>query len=321
MEGVEVLTARVPGSTNRFMVLNPAGERAEVEWNAVKNSFRYSAEAGDPLHYRPVIEALLQKRQLDSDGFAPAASWMAETLAHRYPLALERIVRTHTRVTLNPATVLISLDNQHVHSGWLVKKGSQLVTIGGTHGGLDDLCSDGILLSSFSPTPDTTTSRVAGLFDDFPGLRNYRAEESGAEWIRGEEQALTRIARTPLDRGPPGIPGDAVLLRIWTPNFARLSKDVPVEFTVASTRHDLPARNRRGDCALRASPEQTLILTSAISLPDNSPSERAYALPPELILAPHEAYRISGRIRDRKKIVRIFKFTFRTDSRGIPVAD
>ena len=164
LEGVDVLTARASSQTNRFIVMDAKGGRAIIDWNPAKNSFRYSAERGDPLAYLPVVEALTQKNQFDSDGFATSDAWMAETIAHRYPLALERIVRGHTQVTLNPATILISLDNRYVHASWLIKKGSEFVRFGGTHGGLDDLNSNGILLSSFAPTPDTSTSRVAALF-------------------------------------------------------------------------------------------------------------------------------------------------------------
>ena len=237
LKGVDVLTARFPGQTNRFIVMNSKGERAIIEWNPAKNSFRYSTETGDPINYLPVVEALSQKNRLDADGFATADDWMAETMTHRYPLALERIVRGHTRVTLNPATILISLDNHYVHAGWLVKTGSELVTFGGTHGALDDLNSDGMLLSSFAPTRDTSSSRVAGLFDGFPGLRNYRAEENGAEWITGKEQALTRIARVPLDRDRRMLPGDEVFLRIWTPSFTHLGIETPVELTVKKVGH------------------------------------------------------------------------------------
>ena len=91
------------------------------------------------------------------------------------------------RVTLNPATILISLDNHYIHSGWFVKAGSDVVTFGGTHGALDDLNSDGILLCNFAPTHDTASDRVAGLFDDFSRVVNYRATEDGAEWIYGKE--------------------------------------------------------------------------------------------------------------------------------------
>ena len=243
----------MPGQANRFIVMNSKGERAIIEWNPAKNSFRYSTETGDPINYRPVVEALSQKNQLDADGFATADAWMAETLAHRYPLALERIVRGHTRVTLNPATILISLDNDYVHASWLIKKGSEFVRFGGTHGALDDLNSNGILLSSFAPTQDTSSGRVAALFDGFQGRRDYRAEENGAEWVSGEAQALTTIARVPLDWGRRMLPSGAVFLRIWTPRFTHLGVEAPVDVTVKKARHflrraDPPGRSQTNGC-------------------------------------------------------------------------
>jgi len=195
---------------------------------------------GDPIGYCPVAASLSKKRLLDADGFATADCWMAETMDHHYPLALERIVRGFTHVTLNPATILVSLNNGYVNAGWLVNKGSQLVTLGGTHGGLGDHDSDGILLSNFTPTTDTSTSRVAGLFDDFAGLRNYRASENGAEWVTAKEQALTRIARAPFDTNCQSLPGDAVVLRVWTPSFARMDLNARVEVTIKKA-HASPA--------------------------------------------------------------------------------
>jgi hypothetical protein len=102
---------------------------------------------------------------------------MAETLIHQYPLALERIVRGHTSVTLNPASIILSLNNNYVHSGWLLGRGIALVRSGGTHGALDDINSTGVLLSSFARTKDTSSSRVAAAFDEFKGRRDSRAAE------------------------------------------------------------------------------------------------------------------------------------------------
>ena len=69
-----------------------------------------------------MVEALSEKNGLDADGFATTDAWMAETITHRYPLALERIVRGHTQITLNPATILISLDNDmFTPDGWSKK--------------------------------------------------------------------------------------------------------------------------------------------------------------------------------------------------------
>jgi hypothetical protein len=320
LEGVDVLSARAADRTNRIIVMDAKGDRASIDWNAAKNSYRYSAERGDPLAYLPVVEALAQKNQIDSDGFATSDAWMAETIGHRYPLALERIVRGHTQVTLNPATILISLDNHYAHASWLIKKGSEFVRFGGTHGGLDDLNSNGILLSNFAPTQDTSTSRVAGLYEGFPGLRNYRAEGSGAEWISSQGQTLTRIARVPLDRDCRMLPSDGVFLRIWTPSFAHLGNDAPVEIMVEKAEHFVPAHIRRGDPEPLASPEKHWTLHLPLSLPGNCAYERVYARPPDLILEPQKAYRISGRFRDQKRDLQIFKFDFRTDSRGLPAA-
>ena len=342
LKGVDVLTAIFPGRTNQFIVMNSKSERAIIEWNPARNSYRYSPERGDPINYLPMVEALSQKHRLDADGFASADDWMAETMTNRYPLALERIVRGHTRVTLNPATILISLNNHYVHSGWLVKRGSELVTFGGTHGALDDLNSDGMLLSSFAPTRDTSSSRVAGRYDFFPGLRNFRAEENGAEWITGKEQALTRIARVPLDWDRQMLVDDEIYLRIWTPNFAHLDLAAPVELTVKKTGQYSGAQFRRGnpplnhasesyEAALIGGPaqgnpqpmdasERHFTLNQPVSFPDPCPYERVYALPAGLALEPQKEYSISGQVLDQEKNFQIFEFTFRTDSRGLPVA-
>ena len=175
LKGVDLVTARLPDQTNCFIVRSSKGEEARIEWNPERNSYKYHMGAGDPLDYRGVANALASKGAFDACGFATADDWMRETLNHRYPLALERIVHGHTRVALNPASILLSLDNAYVHSGWLIKRGIDLVKSGGTHGGLDDTSSCGVLLSTFAPTKDTSTGRVAALFDGFKGRRDYRS--------------------------------------------------------------------------------------------------------------------------------------------------
>lgn len=179
LKGVDIVTAQEPDRTNQFLIMNSNGERALIEWNSAQNSFRYSVERGDPLGYLPVVAALAKKNELDSAGFASADAWMAETLTRHYPVALERIVRGHTRVALNPAPIIVSLKNGYVHCGFIIKRGLALTKSGGTHGALDDINSDGILLSSFEPTKDTSSSRVAALFDTFQGRRDAR------DWAKG----------------------------------------------------------------------------------------------------------------------------------------
>ena len=321
LRGVDVLTALLTGTTNRFAVVNSKGERATIEWNVARNSYRYSPETGDPINYRTVVRALSRKNQLGADGFASADAWMTETLTHRYPLALERIARGHTRNTLNPATILISLNNDFVHASWFVKKGSEFVKFGGTHGGLDDLNSNGILLSSFAPTRDTSTGRLPALFDGFPGLRDYRVQETGADWVRSEGQALARSPRAPveLDCDCDNVSRDKVLLRIWTPGFTGLQTQPRVEVKVEKVLHFPPERSHRGAPMPPGSWEQRLTLPAPISLPDKCAYERIYAFPAELRLEPQKLYRMSGKIHAGENYMRNFKFLFHTDSRGVPL--
>jgi hypothetical protein len=307
MAGVDLLAAPVPGQTNRFLVFNARGERADLRWRPAENSFSYQPQTGDPLHYQPVVAALGQARRLDENGFASADAWLAATITNRYPLAPERIVRGLTRATLNPATILISLDNRYVNDNWLTEKGSRLVTCRSTHGGLDDLCSDGILLSNFAPTRDTSTARVAGQFEDFPGVRNFRARESGAELVTKSEQALVRIAHVPFDREFEQLPGGGVYLRIWSPELAPLADAVPVAVAIQKIPRYSTSPGPR-----------ELVLDSPLAFRERTPNERIYALPANLKLEPHCEYQISGRLQPPARGGRLFEFNFYTDEAGWP---
>jgi hypothetical protein len=320
LKGVDVLAAPVPDQTNQFLVMNSKSERAIIQWNPAKNSFRYSTEIGDPINYRPVVETLARNNQLDADGFATADDWLAASMTHHYPLALERMVRGLTQNTLNPATILISLDNHYVNDSWLIQKGSRLVTCRSTHGGLDDLNSDGILLSNFAPTQDTSSDRVAGQFENFPDVKNFRAEENGAELVTKKEQALTRIARVPFDRDFSLLPDDDVFLRMWSPQFARLDSKTPVEVAIEKIPRFSSAQIRRGDHKPVDAFKRQITFNLPLSFPDESSGERVYALPPDLTLEPQAEYKISGWIQDKKKTSRLFAFTFHTSSDGRPAA-
>jgi len=320
LPGVDVLAAAVPDQTNGFLVMNAAGERASIQWQPANNSFRYSAEQGDPINYRPVVAALVREHRVDADGFATADDWMAATLTNRYPLAPERIVRGLTCATLNPATILISLDNCYVNDSWLVQQGSRLVTCGSTHGALDDLNSDGILLSNFIPTRDTSSERVAAQFDGFPGVINYRAKQNDAEWVTKEEQALTRIARVPFDRNFRQLPDHGVFLRIWSPQFIHRDLGVPVELTIKKVSRFSSAQIRRGNQQPSAETGLLLTLDRPLAGADPSSCERVYAFPPGLVLEKQAEYTASGWLRDQTEKIRLFVIEFHTGSDGRPTA-
>ena len=61
LQGADLVTARLPDQTNRFLVINSKGERGFIDWNPARNSYRYSPDTGDPLAYRPVVATLAKK--------------------------------------------------------------------------------------------------------------------------------------------------------------------------------------------------------------------------------------------------------------------
>ena len=319
LEGVDLVTGRDPNYSYRFLVMNYLGERAEIDWNPTNNTYRYSLVKGDPLNYRPVVESLAQKKLLDADGFAASDAWMAATLTNHYPLAPERIAHGLTQVTLNPATILISLKNDYVHANWLILRGADLSTFSSTHGALDHLNSDGALLTNFKSTHDTSTARVAGQFDNFPGLRNFRAEEDGAELVTREEQVLTRIPHEPFDTDYQSLPAHEVFLRVWSPQLTHLDNNAPVNVTIEKVKHFSEPQAPR----LAPKPKvlgRQLVFHQPMTLSDPCAYERIYALPSDLNLKPLTEYRISGWVRGQDKSVPLFEFNFRTDSQGRPVA-
>ena len=309
LEGVDILAAVVPAETNRFRVVNSRGESATIDWRPENNSFQYSMETGDPLNYRGAVEALKRNHELDADGFAPADAWMAVTMTNRYPLALERIVRGFTRNVLNPATILISLDNRHVNDGWLTHQGSRLVTCRSTHGALDDLNSDGILLCNFQPTRDTSSDRVAGQFDNFPGVKDFRAQASGAELVAKREQSLTRVSRAPLDYEFDLLPGDGAYLRIWSPEFADAGINSAVEMTVKKVS-PFSIFEKAG----------RVTLSAPVWFSKTGVNERIYPLPADLKLSPQTEYKISCRLDAPKKTAWRHEFVFHTDANSQPAA-
>lgn len=317
LKGTDIVAARL--QTNCFLVLNAKGERAIIQWNSAKNSFKYSADHGDPLNYLPVTALLAQKNKLDADGFASADDWMEETVTNHYPLAPERIVRGLTSVTLNPATILVSLDNHYVNAGWLVNEGSMLVDCGSTHGALDDINAVGIVLSNFTPTHDTSTGRVAALFDNFPGLRDYHAEESGAEWVVQREQARTRIPRQPLDRNYQALADDQVFLRVWSPQLSGLDDQVSVETTIEKMPYAVQ-QGGEADSPPKIAHELHLTFKSPLDFAEKSAYERVYPFPANFNLEPQTAYSIAGWVRTGGKNSGLFEFVFHTDDQGKPAA-
>ena len=71
LEGADLVTGRDPDHPNRFLVMNSRGGRADIDWNPTNNTYRYSTGQGDPLGYRPVVEALARTTNLTPTALPP----------------------------------------------------------------------------------------------------------------------------------------------------------------------------------------------------------------------------------------------------------
>ena len=137
---------------------------------------------------------------------------------------------------------------------------------------------------------------------------------------RPKEQALTRIERTTFDTIARSLPADGIFLRVWTPTFARVGSNAPVNVTLEAASHSARAQTHWRDPKSATTPRQHLTLDLPVSYSDDCCYERVYALPSALVLRPETTYRIFGQIPGQAKPLQIFNFAFRTDDRGLPVA-
>jgi hypothetical protein len=189
LEGIDLVLSILPGKTNAFLVCDRHDARALITEDSEKKRYKYTMLSGDPLAYGPLLDILQQQHLLDAEGFASRDSWMNISMTHKYPVALERIARGLNSAALNPATILLSLDNRYVHASFWVFQGSRLIRSSGTHGGLDQSCSAGIVLSNFTETRNMTTSQLPYRFDHFVG--------------RNQNVALSEpFIRSKVDSGP-----------------------------------------------------------------------------------------------------------------------
>lgn len=179
IEGVDVVTVRE--SDVRFRVLSARGEATiDVRPDEFGGAFRYTPLTGDPLWYRGVADSLRVAGTMDSAGYAPDAAWRAATFGLRFPVALSRIVRGHTTVTLNPAPILVSLaDGYRVGLG-MVSIANRMRPLGGTHGALSETNSLGVVMTNFVDTHDDDTRNVREQVGGMGNLRSIERRDTGA---------------------------------------------------------------------------------------------------------------------------------------------
>ncbi|WP_310571694.1 alkaline phosphatase family protein [Gemmatimonas sp.] len=171
LDGVAVVSWRE--SDTRYFVRSDSA-LAEVTTRGRGDSavFRYHALRGDPLHYASVLARMQHDRDVSPDGFASTATWLRYTSGELFPVAPPRIVRGHTAITLNPAPILVSLDDKMRVGLGAVSVANRMRPLGGTHGALSATNSLGVIMTNFVDTHDDVTSSVRHQFGGFDDLHD-----------------------------------------------------------------------------------------------------------------------------------------------------
>lgn len=148
LEGVDIITYPDLNDPAQIHVINSKKEHALILQN--KTGYAYRPTKGDPLNYKTFFNGR----------FASGDAWLAATRTHPYPAAVERIARGHSEITIHGAPVLVSVKEGFESVNGFIK-GFYSLKFAGTHGGLADKESNGILMTNFKKTADTTTNRVS----------------------------------------------------------------------------------------------------------------------------------------------------------------
>jgi Type I phosphodiesterase / nucleotide pyrophosphatase len=191
LDGVAVVTWR--DSAGRYQVRSDSA-LAEVTTRGRGDSavYRYHMLRGDPLRYAAVLTRMQHDREVSPDGYAAAATWLRYTAAEPFPAAPPRIVRGHTDITLNPAPILVSLDDKMRVGLGAVSVANRMRPLGGTHGALSATNSLGVLMANFADTRDDLTSSVRQQFGGFNDLHDPAMYKSS---LRLSTSAMLRADR------------------------------------------------------------------------------------------------------------------------------
>jgi hypothetical protein len=114
--------------------------------------YRYELVAGDPLQLGPILSSLRENGFLNEDGYAAAAAWSNQTVAHIYPDALDNLYTSllTTRVC-HPADVLVSLLDGY-YFGWSAFE--HIVNLVATHGNALRASTNAFLMSTHRTLPE-----------------------------------------------------------------------------------------------------------------------------------------------------------------------
>ncbi|MFQ5777072.1 MAG: hypothetical protein ACE5IP_03595 [Terriglobia bacterium] len=192
------------------------GGRAQIQRREAggKVWFRYRTEEGDPLRLDSIAARLADTRQADAEGFLAEESWLRATAGHIYPDPLRRLWSAFDGLVEQPASVLVSLDDDYyTGSVWL----DIFAWLRATHGNLRRAQSRGVILSTdpalFLPDRGPFTGRnlflrLAATWEHVVPSLTWLREQGAARSQGRRSQTSPRMVgparRTPLAPSPCG---------------------------------------------------------------------------------------------------------------------
>jgi len=147
VEGFELIFYR---KKNQIFVLGDEGHSlAEIKFDILLNRYGYHPIIGDPLHYKVLVKALREEKNLDAQGTASEKDWFRVSKNHAFPDALYRVVDSFTGLVKNPAAIIVSIKENYEYGDTVTRvgaffRGGML----GTHGSIRNSSSSAFLMTS-----------------------------------------------------------------------------------------------------------------------------------------------------------------------------
>jgi hypothetical protein len=152
----------------RVLVRDRAG-CAAIEERAGR--LRYAPLTGDVLGYGPLLETLAREGRVDADGFVSERDWLLATADHEWPDAPPRLWEAFHGLVDSTPDVMFTLVDGHCAGAPYMER---WIDMQSTHGGLNQVNSDAVVLTMIHPLEEPLRSRyvMAAIEPSYRGPRD-----------------------------------------------------------------------------------------------------------------------------------------------------
>ncbi len=153
LEGVELASYKhrpTDGAAGHEVVVLSRTGRARIDRNAA--GFRYRAEVGDPLKLGCIVNELVERGQVDQDGYIRDGVLFEATIDHVFPDAVYRLWRAFDGLIIHEPDVMLSLGDEYaVGSDFIAER----LPMQSLHGNLRPLSSLAFAMSMAGELPES----------------------------------------------------------------------------------------------------------------------------------------------------------------------